>query len=299
MDEKYASLGEHLKELRKVVLWSVLAVVLGTVICYGFFIEQAMNLLTAPIEQLGYNLKFISVSEGFMAHIKVAVLGGFILASPVVCWQLMSFILPALYKHERKIFYILLFLSVLLFLVGIAFAYFIVLDMALFALLNTLSGDFIPEITANYYISFVLKFMVPFGIVFEIPLFVYFLTKVGIVNPDFLVKNRKYVVLIMLILAAMLTPPDIISQLMLGLPMYVLYEISILISKRVYKRKLKKAEKQARKEEKNAAKEEKNVAKEENGKNLISDDEHTKTSDECDNSIEIVAQESKANEEEI
>jgi len=249
MDEKYASMGEHLKELRKVLVWSVLAVILGTVVCYGFFIEQAMDLMTGPIERLGYDLKFISVSEGFMAHIKIAVLGGFILASPIVGWQIMSFILPALYKNERRMFYLLLFFSVTLFVAGIAFAYFVVLNMALNALLNTLAGDFIPEITANYYISFVLKFLVPFGIVFEIPLFVYFLTKVGIVTPMFLSKNRKYVLLVMLVLAAMLTPPDIISQLMLGLPMYILYEISIVISKVIYKRRQKKLAKKAAKEQ--------------------------------------------------
>ena len=163
-------------------------------------------------------------------------------------------------------FYLLLFFSVTLFVLGIAFAYFFVLRMALNALLFTFSGDLIPEITANYYISFVLKFMLPFGIVFEIPLFVYFLTKVGILKPDTLRKNRKYVILVMLILAAMLTPPDIISQLMLAAPMYVLYEISIKISSIVYNRKIKKEERKARKEAKMKAKEEKKQAKAEKKK---------------------------------
>ena len=266
MSEKYAPIAEHLRELRKVFIWIAVSLVLGTVICYSFFIEQAMALITGPITDLGLELKFISVSEGFMAHIKVALLGGLILASPIICWQLMSFILPALYKHERRMFYLLLFFSVTLFVLGIAFAYFFVLRMALNALLFTFSGDLIPEITANYYISFVLKFMLPFGIVFEIPLFVYFLTKVGILKPDTLRKNRKYVILVMLILAAMLTPPDIISQLMLAAPMYVLYEISIKISSIVYNRKIKKEERKARKEAKMKAKEEKKQAKAEKKK---------------------------------
>ena len=174
MDEKYAPVAEHLRELRKVIIWIAISLVLGTIICYSFFIEQAMALVTAPITDLGLELKFISVSEGFMAHIKIALLGGTILASPIICWQLMSFILPALYKHERKIFYVLLFFSVVLFVTGIVFAYFFVLRLALNALLFTFSGELIPEITADYYISFVLKFLLPFGIVFEIPLFVYF-----------------------------------------------------------------------------------------------------------------------------
>ena len=200
-----------------------------------------------------------------MAHIKIAILGGLIIASPVIIWQLMSFILPALYKHERRIFYALLFFSVILFVAGIAFAYFCVLRLALNALLFTLSGELIPEITADYYISFVLKFLLPFGIVFEIPLFVYFLTKVGIIKPEHLRKNRKYVLLVILVLAAMLTPPDIISQLMLAAPMYLLYEISIKISSSVYNRKVRKEEKmqakQAKKDAKAARKEAKKAAK--------------------------------------
>ena len=115
MSEKYAPIAEHLRELRKVFIWIAVSLVLGTVICYSFFIEQAMALITGPITDLGLELKFISVSEGFMAHIKVALLGGLILASPIICWQLMSFILPALYKHERRMFYLLLFFSVTLF----------------------------------------------------------------------------------------------------------------------------------------------------------------------------------------
>ncbi len=267
MDEKYAPVAEHLRELRKVIIWIAVSLVLGTIICYSFFIEQAMALVTSPINDLGLELKFISVSEGFMAHIKIALLGGLIIASPVICWQLMSFILPALYKHERKVFYMLLFFSVVLFVVGIAFAYFGVLRLALNALLFTFSGELVPEITADYYISFVLKFLLPFGIVFEIPLFVYFLTKVGIIKPEHLRKNRKYVILVILILAAMLTPPDIISQLMLAAPMYLLYEISIKISVSVYNRKIRKEEKarakQAKKEAKAAKKLAKQQAKEE------------------------------------
>lgn len=279
MDEKYAPIAEHLRELRKVIIWIAISLVVGTIICYSFFIEQAMALVTAPITDLGLELKFISVSEGFMAHIKIALLGGTILASPIICWQLMSFILPALYKHERKIFYVLLFFSVVLFVTGIVFAYFFVLRLALNALLFTFSGELIPEITADYYISFVLKFLLPFGIVFEIPLFVYFLSKIGVIKPEHLRKNRKYVLLVILVLAAMLTPPDIISQLMLAAPMYLLYEISIKISSGVYKRKERKEEKmqakQAKKDAKLAKKAAKAAAKQEkkmkNGENFAAD----------------------------
>ncbi len=138
----------------------------------------------------------------------------------------------------------MIFSCIFLFVAGIAFGYFFVLRLGLRALLFTFSGGFNPLISAANYVSFVLSFLIPFGLVFEIPLFVYFLTKAGIVNPVLLRSKRKYVILIILILAAMLTPPDIISQLFLALPMMLLYEISIEISSHVYKRKLKKEAKE-------------------------------------------------------
>ena len=119
-------------------------------------------------------------------------------------------------------------------------------------LIKLAGTDLTPMITANSYMSFVLGFLIPFGLVFEIPMVVYFLTTVGIITPDLLTKNRKYVLLVVLIIAAMLTPPDVVSQLCMATPMLLLYEIGIQISKFVYKRKLKKeaklAEKEARKQ---------------------------------------------------
>lgn len=237
MNEKNVSVSEHVKDLRKMLLISLLAVLLGSVFSYSLFLERLMNIATEPITSLGIGLKFISVSEGFIAHLKVALLGGFVLGSPIVLWQVLHFILPALYKNERKIFLSILFFAVLLFLLGLFFGYHVVLRLALNTLIFDFSGNLEPFITVENYFNFIMRFMLPFGAIFEIPLFVYFLTKMGLVTPEKLVKARKYIILAVLIIAAILTPPDVISQLLLGIPMYFLFEVSIILSKIIYRRK--------------------------------------------------------------
>ena len=134
----------------------------------------------------------------------------------------------------------MMFFGIVLFVGGICFGYFLVLQPVMETLIRLAGTELIPMITAGSYMSFVLGFLIPFGLVFEIPMIVYFLTMVGIINPTMLTKNRKYVLLVVLILAAMLTPPDIVSQLCLAAPMMLLYEIGIQISRFVYKRKQKK-----------------------------------------------------------
>lgn len=244
MSEKNAPLLEHLNELRKVLIALVVALVLGTIICYIFFLDQAMLLVTAPIESLGQKLYFSNVTEGFMTHLRVAALGGCILASPVIIWEILRFILPALYKHERRMFFLILFFGIGLFVGGIAFGYYFVLTLGLNAMIYTFSGDLEPLLRSSEYVSFILSFLLPFGLVFEIPLFVYFLTKLGIITPTILKEKRKYIILSILVLAAILTPPDVISQVLIATPMLILYEISIRLSSIVYKRKLKKEAKQ-------------------------------------------------------
>lgn len=238
MNEKNISVSEHVKDLRKMLLISLLAIVVATLISYGLFLEKLMFFATEPITSLGIGLKFISVSEGFIAHLKVALLGGIVLASPIVLWQFLHFILPALYKNERKVFLSISFFAVLLFLVGLTFGYYVVLRLALHTLIFDFSGNLEPFITVENYFNFIMRFMLPFGGVFEIPLFVYFLTKMGLITPEKLVKARKYIIIVVLVIASILTPPDVISQLLLGIPMYILFEASIILSKIIYRRKM-------------------------------------------------------------
>ena len=251
MDEKYAPMLEHLDELRSRLVKSVLALFAGMIVAIALFQEELTEILTGPFLALNQSLVFTGLPEGFLFQLKIALLGGCVLASPVIIYQLMRFILPALYSHEKKIFYIMSFFGVVLFVGGICFGYFLVLQPVMGTLLKLAGTDLTPMITASSYMSFVLGFLIPFGLVFEIPMVVYFLTSVGLITPDKLAKVRKYVLLVVLVIAALLTPPDIISQLCLAAPMLLLYEAGILISKVVYKRKLKK---EAKLEEKNAKK---------------------------------------------
>ncbi|NLT96004.1 MAG: twin-arginine translocase subunit TatC [Clostridia bacterium] len=241
MSEKTAPLTEHLEDLRKVLVWSLIAVLIGTAISYGLFIDRIMEIVVGPLERLGQELVFLAVTEGFFTQLKVAFFAGIVLASPVIIWQLLSFILPALYSHEKRLFFPLFFFGILLFVAGIVFGYVFVLELGLKILLINFSGGLTPMISVSKYVAFVISFLLPFGIVFEIPLITYFLTKLGIVTPQYLRKNRRFIIFIMVVLAAVLSPGgDIVAQMFLALPMIILYEFSIIISSVVYKRKQRK-----------------------------------------------------------
>ncbi len=244
-DEKYAPMMEHLSELRTRLIRCMLALLLGMVICMVFFQEELASFIMKPFMELeGNKLVYVGLTEGFLFNLKIALLGGCVLASPVILWQVMRFVMPALYRNEKRVFLLMTFFGILLFVGGICFGYFLVLQPVIRTLIRLAGDNLQPMITANSYMSFVLGFLIPFGLVFEIPMFVYFLTKAGIITPSMLSKNRKYVLLIVLILAAVLTPPDIVSQLCLAAPMLLLYEAGIQISRFVYRRKQKKARKQ-------------------------------------------------------
>ena len=252
MDEKYEPMLEHLDELRTRLIRCILALFVGMVICMAVFQQQLTDLVMGPFMTLNQEMVFVQFAEGFMFQLKIALLGGCVLASPVIIWQIMRFVLPALYSNEKRVFFMMTFFGIVLFVGGVCFGYFLVLQPIMVTLIKLAGPNLTPMITASSYLSFVMGFLIPFGLVFEIPMVVYFLTKVGIINPDMLKKNRKYVLLVVLIIAAMLTPPDVVSQLCMAAPMLLLYEIGIQISKFVYKRKLKKeaklAEKEARKQ---------------------------------------------------
>ena len=238
--EKYAPVMEHLDELRTRLIRCALALLLGMVICLALFQQQLTDVIMGPFMMLNQNMIYTTFPEGFLFQLKIALLGGCVMASPVIIWQIMRFVLPALYSNEKKVFFIMTFFGIVLFVGGVCFGYFLVLQPVMETLIRLAGEDLTPMITASSYMSFVLGFLIPFGLVFEIPMVTYFLTMVGIINPDMLTKNRKYVMLVVLVLAAMLTPPDIVSQLCLAAPMLLLYEVGIQISRFVYKRKLKK-----------------------------------------------------------
>lgn len=162
---------------------------------------------------------------------KVALLAGMIIASPVVIWEIWGFIKPALYPQEKRKFRLLFVLALLLFLTGVVFCYFAVYSLAVDFFL--VAGDSLatPMLSIDKYVSFLFGFLVPFGVAFQLPVVLYLTTRVGLTTPDMLRSKRKYVILAIFVLAAILTPPDVVSQVALGLPMCGLYEIGILVSR--------------------------------------------------------------------
>lgn len=230
--QKAMSLIEHLVELRRVLIVSAFAIAGGTVI--GWLISAPLfGFLTGPVALLQHT-KFVttSITEPVLVKLKVSLLAGILVASPVVLWQIWSFVLPALKKNERKYVYLTVPISVLLFFVGAAFAFYVVLPVGIRFLLFVNSGvKYEPLITQNSYLSFLTTFLVAFGLVFELPVALLILVRLGVLTPQWLRKKRRYALFIIIVVAALISPtPDIPSQLLMAGPMYLLYEVSIWLS---------------------------------------------------------------------
>lgn len=244
--EKHLTWLQHFEDLRKMLIVSLIALMVATFACY-FFSDFFLSLLRRPIDNLGLDLFFIGVTEGFFTKIKIALYAGFVVSFPIIAWQVWKFIVPALYPSERRYIMILMPVSTLLFVGGVVFAYFTVFPVMMRFLLMV-SGELQPMITVSQYVSFCVTFLIPFGIMFEMPVFAMFLTRIGIITPQWLKAKRKYALLIFFIVGAVLTPsPDPVSQILMALPMYILYEISIIISRltRAKKEARQKAEEEA------------------------------------------------------
>ncbi len=228
------SFWEHLEELRWRLIKAVIGVVLGGIIA-AVFIDYIMNdFLLAPAKQTVPPLELINLKPygQLVLYFEVILVCGVILSVPNLFFQLWKFIEPGLLPGERKYISSIVVFSSLCFLGGITFAYFVMLPTALkfFAAFGTQAIT--NNIAVDEYFSFVISVMLAAGIVFELPMISFFLSKLGILTPKFMRKYRKHAIIIILILAGLLTPsPDITSQLLLGVPLLILYEISIIISK--------------------------------------------------------------------
>lgn len=225
------SIYGHLEELRKVLIISIAAFLAATVFIYAFQVDNLTRLITAPLDKIGLQPVIIGVTEGFIVRIKISAYGGLVAALPIILWQVLRFIFPALYAQEKRLALFFVFSSILLFGLGVFFSYHYILDIALKLMLIDFAGGLSPMVSYSKYISFVMLMLWPFGLVFEIPIISLVLTRVGVITPRMMKKNRKFVILAVFILAAFLTPPDVLSQIFLAIPMLLLYEISILVSR--------------------------------------------------------------------
>ncbi|MBR5109708.1 MAG: twin-arginine translocase subunit TatC [Clostridia bacterium] len=227
--ESSAPLLTHLTALRRVLMISALAVAAAFLLVYYLAIDHLMAWITGPIVERGIEIIYTAMSEALMTKFKVALIAAAIVASPVIIWQIWGFIKPALYPKEIRAFRILFFVALMLFLLGVVFCYMAVYLLAVDFFL--VAGDNLatPMLSIDKYVSFLFGFIVPFGIAFQLPVALYLTTRVGWTDHKMLSSKRKYVILGIFVLAAILTPPDVVSQLALGLPMILLYEAGILV----------------------------------------------------------------------
>lgn len=232
----------HLEELRWRLLKSIIAVFVMVVIAFPFS-NQLLEILTYPNDRIlnPPKLIFLHPTGMLMVRFGIAIATGIIMALPVIFYQFWKFIAPGLLPREKKFIWPIIIFSTVCFLLGIAFAYFVMLPFILPFLYGLGTENIQPTININDYIGFVSRIILVSGIIFELPALSYFLTKVGILRPHYLKKYRRYAVVIVFITAAILTPPDPGSQILMAVPLLLLYEISVWISVFVYKNKAKKA----------------------------------------------------------
>ncbi|MDD5073521.1 MAG: twin-arginine translocase subunit TatC [Candidatus Omnitrophica bacterium] len=237
MADSKMALVEHLDELRRRILISAAAVIVCACAAFLKIQEILRFLMFPPVDHLA----FFSPAEAFFEYCKLAFFAGLFIASPVVLYQLWAFVSAGLTQKERKVVFFALPFSVTLFLGGVVFAYFFVLPWALKFLIEFAGPEVYPILSISKYLSFVIMMFLSFGIVFELPVAVMVLSKLGIVTPSFLRRNRKFAIVAIFIAAAVITStPDAFTQCLMAVPMLVLYELSIWISKLVYKKGDKK-----------------------------------------------------------
>ena len=229
---KPMSLMEHLSELRSRLVRILIVIMLGFFACYAVsdtLFGELVKPLTASMPQ-GSKLIFTSIPEAFFVYMKVGFVASLFLTSPYIFYQIWAFVAPGLYEEERRHIIPLAAFSAFFFLSGAAFCYFAVFPIAFEFFMGFATDTILPMPSLNEYLGFALKLLIAFGLIFEMPLFAFFLARIGILTAAHLRRWRRYAIIVIFIVAAILTPPDVVSQLLMAAPMLVLYEVSIWIT---------------------------------------------------------------------
>lgn len=244
LDPMRQPLLAHLLELRKRLIWSLLAVLCGFMVCY-YFAPQIYEFLVRPLARASVGehrrLIYTGLTEAFVTYIKLALWAGCFLAFPAIASQIWMFVAPGLYKHERRAFVPFLIATPLFFLAGACMAYYVVFPLAWKFFMSFEApgaANSLPielEARVSEYLSLSMTVIFAFGIAFELPVILVLLTRVGLLSSTKLREFRRYAVVLIFIVAAILTPPDVVSQLCLALPLMLLYELSIFGAKWVEK----------------------------------------------------------------
>jgi sec-independent protein translocase protein TatC len=235
-DDDRMGLLDHLGELRGVLIQSSLAALAATILCW-FWSADLLDILILPIKEQG--IYFTAPNEAFLTRLKLSAVVGLFVVAPFIFFKIYAFVLPGLYKKERRIVTPLLLATTALFYTGVAFAFLVVIPQVIAFLLGFGTEVMEPLIGVGPYFNFVSHLCLAFGLVFELPLLVFFLSVLGIINPRTLLRAWRYAIIIIVALSAVLTPPDVISQVMMAGPVLVLYVGSVLISIAVTSRRRK------------------------------------------------------------
>ena len=222
---------EHLEELRWRILKSVIVVFVGALLCF-FLSDRLVDVLVAPARSLDTPPKMIFLKPVgmFLVRLKASFLGGILLGLPILLYQIWAFVAPGLLDRERRYIPAILVVSILCFVAGALLAYLVVIPIALRFMIGMATDYVEPQFDIDKYIGFILRLLIAFGAVFELPVFSYFLSKMGILTPQFLRRSRRYAVVVVVVLAAVITPPDVFSQILMAGPLLLLYEVSIWVS---------------------------------------------------------------------
>jgi sec-independent protein translocase protein TatC len=240
----------HLEELRQRFIKSFIAVGIAFSVAY-YFVEDLFSLLIAPLTKVmpeGSSLIFTNLTEMFFTYLKTAFIAGILIACPVVFYQAWKFIAPGLYQNEKKYVVPFVIASTILFIGGALFGYFIVFPLGFKFFLGYSNENIKAMPSVKQYFSLALKLLLAFGLVFELPVVIFFLSKIGVVTVDLLKKNRKYAILLAFIIGAILTPPDVVSQCLMAVPLIILYEIGIIIARFTGPAKKEEKEEEEKKE---------------------------------------------------
>lgn len=235
---KSMSLLEHIEELRKRLFYIIIGVVVCFLICLNWA-SEIFDFLAVPVNKALHGqskLVFTKLQGPFVLYMKVALLAGFLLALPWIFYHLWKFIAPALYKKEKKQVTPFIFFTSVSFISGTAFGYYIMFPMA-FEFLIQMGKDFTPMLTIDDYFGLVFRMLLALGCIFELPVIIYFLAKIGLITHRFLWKNYHWAMIIILIVGAILSPPDVFSQVLVSAPLLILYTFGIVIAWAVTKRR--------------------------------------------------------------